>query len=354
MPEGPVVTVSGEVRPSELGPTLCHEHCFIDLSEFFAGEETPEASQPVEMPLLSKLRVRPFSTTRDNLVLSDFNIAAAELSAFTGAGGKSIVEVTPIGVGRDPERLRRLAAATGATIVMGTALYVEAMHPAWVRQASVDDLATLFEREVRDGVDDTGIRAGVIGEIGVSGVPRGEDQKFVPVTAEEEKVLQAAARAALATGATVSLHLDPREPRSALPAIDLLEQEGLQPDRIVAGHMDIVHDADYHLAVAGRGVFVAYDQLGCECYSDELGPNFSWGHDSWRLPFVKTLVEAGHADQLLLSQDVAMKMDLRTYGGRGYAHVLTWVVPTLERLGVSRSHLDAMLVQNPARAFSLA
>src|SRR5439155_16485507 len=113
----------------------------------------------------------------------------------------------------------------------------------------------------------------------------------------------------------------------------VLAEEGLPADRVIAGHMDVVDDLDYHRTVAARGVFLGYDQLGCEGYADELGPNFSWGQDAWRLAFVRTLVEESHAGQLLLSQDVAMKMDLRTYGGRGYSHVLRWVVPTREALG---------------------
>jgi len=333
-----IVTVAGEIDAGELGVTLCHEHCFIDLSAYFEGDD----DRPVEPSLLADLRVRPFSTTRDNLVLDDFDTAAAELARFAEAGGGAVVDVTPIGVGRDPARLRRLSAATGLAIVMGTAFYVEPMHPAYVRDLTVDEIAELFEREIRDGVD--GIRAGVIGELGVSGAP---------ISAEEEKVLRAGARAALATGAAVTLHLDPRPPHPVLTAIDVLEKERLPPDRIVAGHLDIVHDLDLHLAVAARGVFLGYDQLGCECYADELGPNFSWGHDSWRLPFVRALVDAGHGAQILFSQDVAMKTDLRSYGGRGYAHVLRWVVPTLEQLGLSRAALEAILVENPARAFAL-
>ena len=334
----PIVTVDGELEPAELGVTICHEHCFIDLTAAFDGDD----DRPVEPSLLAELRTRPFSTTRDNMLLDDDEVASAELARFAELGGRTVVDVTPIGAGRDPQRLRRLSAATGLNIVMGTAFYVEALHPPFVRELSVDALAALFEREIRDGVD--GVRAGVIGELGVSGAP---------IPAEEEKVLRAGARAALATGAAVSLHLDPLPPHPALPAIDVLVEEGLPSDRIVAGHLDVVQDLDLHRAVAARGVFLGFDQLGCECYADELGPNFSWGHDAWRLPFIQALVDAGHGGQLLLSQDVAMKMDLRAYGGRGYAHVLRWVVPTLEQLGVPRTALDAMLVENPARAFAL-
>jgi phosphotriesterase-related protein len=219
----PVVTVAGELDATELGVTICHEHCFIDLRALFEGDD----DRAVEASLLAELRTRPFSTTRDNLVLDDDDVARDELGRFAAAGGRTVVDVTPIGVGRDPQRLRRLSGATGIAIVMGTGFYVEPLHPASVRELSADALAALFEREIREGVD--GVRAGVIGEIGVSGMP---------IPAEEAKVLRGAARAALATGAAVTLHLDPRPPHPGLAAIDVLEEEGLEPDRIVAGHLD--------------------------------------------------------------------------------------------------------------------
>jgi phosphotriesterase-related protein len=174
------------------------------------------------------------------------------------------------------------------------------------------------------------------------------------MTPEEEKVLRGAARAALATGAAVSVHCDPIAPLAGLPAVDVLEQEGVDPGRIVIGHVDQIQDLDYHLALAARGVFVEHDSLGREFYSDDWEPGFAWGHDSWRIAYAERLIDAGHGDQLLFSQDVCMKMELVAYGGNGYGHVLRTVIPTLRARGVPQDVLDGILVRNPARAFALA
>ncbi len=117
--------------------------------------------------------------------------------------------------------------------------------------------------------------------------------------------------------------------------------------------MDQVHDLDYHLAVAARGVYIEYDSLGREHYTDEWGHGFHWGHDSWRVEFAKELIERGHGSQLLFSQDVCFKTDLRAYGGPGYGHVLKNIVPTLIASDVRQSDIDRILVENPARALAV-
>ena len=223
------------------------------------------------------------------------------------------------------------------------------------RGLDADGLADLMVREIVEGIGETGVTCGVIGEIGLTGIPKGHGRRKVgPMTPEEEKVLRAAARASLRTGVTVSVHLDPIEPRAALPAIDVLAEEGVEPGRIVLGHMDQVQDLDYHLAAAARGVFVEYDSFGREHYSEEWGYDFDWGHDSWRVRFAARLIEAGHGGQLLFSHDVCLKIDLRTYGGNGYGHVLGNVVPTLRSLGVPQGAIGEILVGNPARALGVA
>jgi phosphotriesterase-related protein len=117
--------------------------------------------------------------------------------------------------------------------------------------------------------------------------------------------------------------------------------------------MDQVHELDYHLAAAARGVYIEYDSLGRDHYMDEWGYDFCWGHDSSRVQLAKRLIEEGHGGQLLFSQDVCFKTDLRAYGGVGYSHVLNDIVPTLRALGVPREAIDRILVENPARALGV-
>jgi phosphotriesterase-related protein len=330
----------------------------VELSNWFfppkEASRTVNLNRPVDMSMLYELRRRPFSTTVDNVVLNDVEVCIEELQHVVRGGGRTIVDPTNINIGRDPRALQRISRATGLNIVCMTGFYVASAHPEWVADMDADALAELMVREIVDGIDDTGVRPGAIGEIGITGIPRGSGRKKIAAIApEEEKVLRAAGRTAAQTGLTVTVHTDPIPPRSGPEVVDVLEEEGVDPSRIVIDHMDQVNDIDYHLEVASRGVYVEYDSLGREHYQQEWGYDFDWGHDSWRIRFAKRLIEAGHGDQLLFSQDVCMKTDLRKYGGPGYAHVFENIVPMLRSIGVEDAAIDRVLIDNPRRAFAV-
>ena len=341
-----VMTVTGPVPAAELGRTMMHEHLLVDLTVWFAAAEDagPDLERPVEMSMLGRLRRDAFSITRDNLRLDNPLLAAEEVRRFAHAGGRTIVDVTPPALGRDADGLRRAARDTGVNIVMGCGHYVEPAHPASLRAMSAEDIADELVGEILDGVDRTGVRPGIIGEIGTSGVDRETGRKEGHVTADEEKALRGAARAAVRTGLSVSVHLDPRG-QGGDQVLDILADEALSPRRIILGHLDHVPDLDYHLRLAERGVYLQYDNFGREYYWDAEG--VYWNNDKWRVDALAALVRAGRAGQLLVSQDVCFKMDLRAYGGYGYDHVLVDIVPALRRVGLSEADLEAILVDNP-------
>ena len=135
-----IMTVRGPIDDGELGVTQPHEHLLINL--------------------YGTVMVWNYSAFEDE------SLAIDELASFTAAGGRSIVETTTIGIGRQPEGLRRISEATGVNIVMGTGWYREAVYPDYVARSSVDQLADRLVGDIVDGVDGTGVRAGVIGEIG--------------------------------------------------------------------------------------------------------------------------------------------------------------------------------------------
>lgn len=352
---GHVCTVLGARSPKEAGITMMHEHLFVDLSVWFEEPRTPTqaaiAERPVEMSLLGRLRRQPFATTRDNLKLDDYGLAVAEVLEFKRAGGATLVDVTPRGLGRDPEALRRLALETGLNVVMGCGYYVEPAHPPGLAAKDVDEIAQELIAEVAEGVGDSGIRAGIIGEIGTSGIDRRTGEKRGNITSNEMKVLRAAARASLVTGAVVSVHLDPRG-QGAFDVIRTCADEGLPPERLILGHLDHVADEAYQRRVADAGSFVQYDNFGREYYWDSAG--VYWNNDHWRVKMLAELVRRGHVRQLLVSQDVALKMDLKSYGGYGYAHILVDIVPALRREGLSDADIHTILVENPRRALTLA
>jgi phosphotriesterase-related protein len=339
-------TVLGPVPVERLGATMTHEHLFVDLTVWFNPQSADEDHEaPVEMPMLGQLRRDAFSITRDNLRLRDARLAAAEVERFASAGGGTIVDLTPADLARDPEALRALAERTGVNVIMGCGYYVEAAHPPHVAGLTADEIAAELVSELTGGVGDTGIRPGIIGEIGTSGADPETGRKSGHVTEQEERVLRGAARAATETGVAVSVHLDPRG-EGGDRVLDILESESLPPERIVLGHLDHVPSVDYHLRLADRGVYVQYDNFGREYYWDAEG--VYWNNDHWRVNALTELVARGHLGQLLVSQDVAFKMDLRAYGGYGYDHVLVDIVPALHRAGLSDADVHAILVENPS------
>jgi phosphotriesterase-related protein len=357
---GQIVTVQGRIDPEELGVTLPHEHLFADWSEKFDPPDDPAheaiANGPISLSTLWYTRRNP-SGHRANLVLDSADTAVSEVERFADAGGETLVDVTPKGVGGDPERVRAVAEQTGVNVVHGTAYYYADEHPEHVADTSIEEVADEFVSDVREGIGDTDVRAGIVGEIGTS-----TDESRDGIHEREEKVLRAAARAARRTGAALSVHppaqRDPGKPPSShgLDIVDIAEQEGLPPERVVICHMDQSKFVDGGMeaqkAIAERGAFVEFDLFDHDRYMHGQGD--AQPADTDRVEFVRELVAAGHADRLLLSHDVFTKHKLTAYGGNGYAHILEEVVPMLEDRGVPDGTVDQLLVENPREVLTFA
>lgn len=356
---GSVVTVEGGIDPDELGSTLVHEHTFTDFARAWFDE--PESAykrklayEPVSLENQWYIDQNHFRH-EDNLRLDSFEEAVEEYAAYYRAGGDTVVDVTPKGVGPDPNRVRGVARETGLQFVHGTAYYVRSAHPDRLDDATVEALESEFVSDVREGIDDTDVRAGLIGEIGTSG----------HLHDVEETVLRAGARAARRTGAPLSIHPPGRTahsqrnrtyPRSrwALEILDIVEEEGLPPERVAICHMDgtLYEDLEYQFELAERGAYLEYDLWGTEKYLERW--NDGYPSDAWRVDAVGELIERGHADRLLFSHDIGSKSKRRAHGGHGYAHVLESVLPRLEANGVDRETLDRIMVENPREWLAFA
>lgn len=356
---GSIVTVTGRVDPADLGVTLTHEHLFIDVVDALYTEpdsaiDRRKAREPMSMEVLPYVR-RNAMRHRDNMRLDSMDEAIDEVDQYRRSGGDAVVDVTPKNAGQDPEAVRAVARETGVTAIHGTAHYVRPVHPDRIDDADVEAIADEFVGDVREGIGDTDVRAGLIGEIGLSG----------RIHDAERKVARAAARAALRTGASVSVHPPGRTERSqrdrtyptsrwGLEVLDVLEAEGLPPERVVMGHMDrtVFEELEWQRELAERGAYLEYDLWGMEASLDQYGDAYM--SDAQRLSFVTDLIEAGHADRLLFSQDVYTKLQRTAYGGFGYAHVLENVVPLLRKRGVSQSVVDEILIDNPRDVLAFA
>jgi len=339
-------TVLGIVRPEELGPTMTHEHLIIDFTSMFQVPQDPSnpgpAYEPVSMENLGWVRYNYFSN-RDNLLLMNEQMAIREASLYKQAGGSTLVEASTMGLGRDPESLRRIAAATGLNIVTGAGFYVDGVHPEDMDRRTESELSAQIASEVLDGVDGTDVRAGIIGEIGCSW----------PLTANERKVLRAAASAQRRTGASILIHPG-RDPAAPDQVLDVLADAGADLRRVAMGHLDrTVDDLNVLFGIASRGCYMEYDLFGLESSHYPLG-ELDMPSDAQRLGFIRNLIAGGYADRIIVGHDIYSKHRLVTYGGHGYAHFLQNIVPKMEARGFAREHIDAITVENPRRLLTFA
>jgi phosphotriesterase-related protein len=257
-----------------------------------------------------------------------------ELAAYKALGGGTLVDVTPIGIGRDLARLARLSEATGLHIVAGAGWYRQAYYPAEARidRRSIDDLADEIVEEFVDGP----VRPGIIGEIGT-------DKPWV--TAQEERVFRAAARAALRTGASVTTHAVQSD--VGLAQLAILEDEGLDPARIVIGHCDSHPRIEHWREIVRRGAHVQADFLGMSFTPLERAG------EPKVVELISTLLNEGFEKQILLSQDVCHDSQLASYGGNGYTYLQKSFLPRLVESGVNATTIKTITVENPARLLTL-
>jgi phosphotriesterase-related protein len=301
-----VQTVDGPVDPDSLGVTLTHEHVFLELwsrdGEGYIGQ------------------------------LRDEDVLAAELGAFRAAGGGCLVDQTPGGAGRDPLGLRRMSARTGLKIVTGCGWYTEPYYPRAddLARRSVAAIAEQLVTEIREGLDGTGVRPGIIGEIGAS-------QGWISPL--EERVHRAAARAQIATGLPLATHTLYHSTGAAQMA--LFDEEGVDPARVCIGHCDTFPSLDYCLAVARWGGYVSIDNVG----------HIAGDHEEQVRRVVLGLLDAGFGAQILLSQDVGQVSELRSRGGRGYTYLSERFLTALD---LDERAVNVLTVENPRRWLMIA
>jgi phosphotriesterase-related protein len=344
---GQLQTVLGAIDADEVGVTLPHEHLLIDFTVMYAEPAAAggqrRAGEPVSLANLGWVR-QNFNANLDNLRLTDERVAEDEILLFKNAGGRTVIDPTPVSLARDPLALARLARATGLNIVMGAGYYVAAAHPPDMDWRTVDDLVREFIADVTTGVGDTGVRSGLIGEIGCTW----------PWTDNEKKVVRAAVLAQRETGAPLMIHPG-RHPRAPMEIAELVQKEGGDLRRTIMCHIcRTIADVEAVIDLAQSGIWLEYDLFGLETSYYPYNPSFDMPNDGGRMAHVLALIEAGHRDQVLLSHDIAYKTSLVRYGGYGYHHLLVNVVPRLRAKGVDEAGLRRLLVENPARAFAFA
>ncbi len=342
---GRVMTVLGPVSSAELGVTLMHEHILNDCRCWHHAPKTKErqrlADSFVCIEILGELRQDPF-VNKHNITLDDEPLAVKELMDFVGQGGRTVVEPTCQGIGRDPAALARIARATGLNIIMGAGFYLASSHPAKVAEMTAEAIADEIVGEALRGADGTDVKIGLIGEIGVS-------SNF---TEAEKKSLRGAAQAQVRTGLPLMVHL-PGWFRLGHDVLDIVASEGANLRHTVLCHMNPSHDdLTYQSELAARGAFLEYDMIGMDFfYADQ---QVQCPSDDEAARAIVKLVERGHRDRVLLSHDVFLKMMLTRYGGNGYGYVLRHFLPRLNRHGLDDETLNIFMRANPRSVFEAA
>src|SRR5262249_40258043 len=300
---GHVQTVLGPIAPEAMGITLPHEHLLIDFSVMFAepaaASDKGRAWEPVSLGNLGWVR-QHFNANLDNLRLPRERVAIEEIHLFKNAGGATVVDPTPTTLARDPLALARIARATGLNVVMGSGYYVAASHPADMPRRSVDDLAREMIADVTVGAGDTGVRAGLLGEIGTT----------YPWTENEQKVLRAAVIGQHETGGPLMIHPG-RHPSMPTELAEFVRKEGGELERTIMCHIDrTIADVKAVIDLARTGMWLEYDLFGLENSYYPYNPSFDMPNDGGRMAHVLALIEAGHGNPLLLSPDNPHKTSL--------------------------------------------
>jgi len=300
---GIIRTVTGDIFPDELGLCMPHEHLLA----------VPPA---------------PYHKSDPDLVLDDWDASALEARDIKHVGVKSLVEMTPIDYHRDPLGLKRISEATGLQIVCVTGYLKDKFCASIVENMSVDEISEQMITDIQDGIDETGIHAGVIKAA----------SSLDTITDNEKKVFQAAAIAQQETGALISTHTEAGT--MALEQIELLTTASVAPDRILIGHLDRKLDMDYHKAIADTGVYMGYDQISKHKYYP----------DADRIDFIVSMPPS----QVMLSMDLARRSDFTHYGGQpGHTYLVKKFLPRLQSAGLSQETINMMTRDNPRRALTI-
>ncbi len=300
-----LMTTLGPKTASDLGLILPHEHIFVDF----------------------RLPDHPQHGVADAAAV--VALMAPEVEKAQALGVTAMVDCTPVGVGRRSDILKAVSAATGMPLVVPTGIYREPGVPAWAHAASEHALATWMLSELRGEIEESGVQAGWI-KLGV-----GDDG----ITDCEAKILRAAARAGRDTEAVIGVHT--MRGRVVREQLDIIEAAGYSAARFIWIHAQSDPDFDMHLEIARRGAYLEYDGIG-------------YGDDAFYLEYIPRALDAGLADQLLISHDRGWYDPAMPGGGepKPFTYLLEQFLPKLEAAGVDEATIHRLTHTNPYRAFA--
>ena len=335
-----VLTVLGPIIPKSLGKVICHEHLLIDFRVVL--QDPPDDKDLYlknENLTLSNLGwIKQFWVcNKENLVLDDPQVAINEVNNFMDAGGNTIVDVTSIGLSRNPSALKFISQKTGVNVIMGSGHYIEKTHPAYMKTNTVDQIAKTIIDDIFSGMPETGIHSGIIGEIGCS----------YPWTQDEKRSVQAGVIAQIETGAPLLIHPG-RDEKAPLEIADSISKWGGDLSRTIMGHVErTIYSKRKLLELANSGVYLNFDLFGHESSYYPLADNTYMPSDHQRIEQISSLIDQGFSNKILVGHDICSKHRLKKFGGHGWDHILRRVIPRMKKYGIINSDIENILVNNP-------
>ncbi|WDV44387.1 phosphotriesterase-related protein [Clostridiaceae bacterium M8S5] len=296
-------TVRGNIDIEGIKAVYIHEHLKIDLSAQKKDEDA--------------------RFDQSELVIS-------EMKELVSKGIDTIVEVTNMGMGRDIEAIRYICNESGINVVVSTGFYKEPFLPTYVYSMKEEDISKILVKEIVKGIDNTNIKAGMIGEVGTG---KGQMSEI------EMKIMKSCALAHVETGIPIYTHTTLGT--LALEQLKLLKNTGVNLQKVVIGHMDLNPSIEYLSKVADTGCFLGFDTIG----------KIKYQPDEYRIKAIIQLIKRGHLNQIVLSQDLTRKSHLKANGGIGYSYLVDTFIPQMLKAGISQTQIDCMLKNNPKRLF---
>ncbi|XP_022091804.1 phosphotriesterase-related protein-like isoform X2 [Acanthaster planci] len=322
---GKVLTVLGPIDPADLGCILSHEHLHADFGCFYSEPITEEGREicrlPITMENLYWLRSNPYSWKENLFLKNEDEALIKELLYLKKNGCQSLVELTTLGLDRN------------------VGYYTSSTHPPEMDRMSQEDVEKVMTTDIMQGADGSTGRCGVIGEIGCSW----------PLRDNERKILRATASVQSKLGCPVSIHpgLDPRSPEEA---VRVLQETGAQVDKIVMDHLDrCFFTKESLLEFTELGTLLEFDFFGTEVAHCQFYPEIDFMNDGQRIQMIKSLVEEGMEDRVVISHDFHAKHQMMKYGGHGLSHINLHVLPKMRVRGLSQSVIDKFVTTNPQR-----
>ncbi|XP_034249928.1 phosphotriesterase-related protein [Thrips palmi] len=338
-----VQTVLGPVDAGKLGRTLTHEHLSLNFDEFYIPP--PPTLKPfIEKSLclenIGLVKQYPYGS-RENLAFYGNEVDAAvlfDIELFKSAGGGTIVENTSHGIQRKIKLMETVSRQTGVNILAGCGYYVENLQPESVRCMREEELYNSIITEMTVGcIDYPSVKCGFIGEVG----------SVWPITDFEKRAIRATAQAQNTLGCAVTFHPG-RHNKAPFEIMRLYLEAGGKANRAIMSHLDRTFDEKQHfLDFAELGCFCQLDLFGTECSWYQLNPTQDMPSDAQRVEIFSWLKAEGKITQLLGSHDIHTRHRLVKYGGHGYSHLFTNVVPKMLLKGFSQQDVDTISIENP-------